>query len=1105
MVRAKSANAQSLASSTASTNASTINRVTDTSVSASRNALCNVSNRQTNVAGGSSAPNDFHCTKTIDGSRSHRIQPWSAKHPGRSVPRHFSKSHGDLSKLRPKSPPLSWTIGATNGLQFSPIGSEDNTLDAFAPNHNRHSRQSRQVIPSDWLPEQPLHMTNVARSKESPDRFPPPPSSSSTGCQNRNQKGTTLLDSQLSLPEYVSSTRDLDFRHRQPEVPPFEIPPSASAQSTSGQYPDYARLGPASIQGLGPDILGPLDFCIPINRRYPAGDDQSQNTGLGFPDGCPSVQHVDVTTTWIGLRYMEAQELYRIHQAFTVTLQNLLKAEIWKIYQQRDNLAAINSNEDLYSTGVVRGIGFCRDQLVGEMADWLYSSNEDMARAQLGLLRLYLAASDCLVPYEQHPRDTSITIRVCGLRRLPLSSPIVTAGWVPDRIALTCTNGILREGHEFSLIPQYLSKSTFGSTRPPSNIAWSMSSQGASLSWLKWCDELAGFKGIVPALPNLWRHNGHTGNPFNGDQNCQRLSYCIEKLCINIKAVLMDDNGSRVCFERVVRARFTLGFLPGSVWDDSLVAGHNQYAGFEASVTPMVHECTAQNLPTPMKPAHTHSYRPKIGETLLKSFDQGQSDPRSLIRKSAVTTTRVSDCAQNYPFGGASCADMTQGCADVETQVRMLESLSIPGSAAGHQGYSSISPPGLRHNLQLGNPFYEERVAASTERPAGAPYFADRKAVPCSPQLEARRQASSFDQGENATFPSLPSPAIHLFPSQTFDEEVQAWNRTKTPERTCDSQDPMLFHCGTKASHFSQNLLPSTEKEMLKVEAEDLYGSPVRQTYSQDFMTASQTPQTAPTGQSIEFACKAAQETHKLHAKLRPNTTSPITLLKESDKGGDDATLLLERQAARTSCSTCESRAPNAQRAGHGREVKIRVRESVEHLCQPQNRHLASTAPDNPLSSNQAQTSRNPFESPPTPTTPLPACHRADAAEQNRPLPLVQETDPKFRNISIQSYQSADTCSSAPSSSIGLLIEDLQVALHRTEQARTWAQSLGADDSDKENRPQISVNKPKLSDEETLALSDALKRSHLEMTGDLSSVFLDDSDSSTTDDGEVDE
>lgn len=122
-----------------------------------------------------------------------------------------------------------------------------------------------------------------------------------------------------------------------------------------------------------------------------------------------------------------------------------------------------------------------------------------MVASQSGLLRLYLAANDCLLQFDgDGSRDTSITVQVSSRQGFNALNPTVEAAWAPDSLKFKNLQDLLREGHEFTLTPQYHSRSAFNPTRTAARIKYSLNSKQDPLTWLSWNEEIAGkFSGLI--------------------------------------------------------------------------------------------------------------------------------------------------------------------------------------------------------------------------------------------------------------------------------------------------------------------------------------------------------------------------------------------------------------------------------------------------------------------------------------------------------------------------------------------------------------------------------------------------------------------------------
>ena len=652
--------------------------------------------------------------------------------------RQLSKSHGDLSHLRPKSPPVYSMAGNAHYVNLSPSEYFEDSRDCYPPSYDRQSHQAK------------------PRGSEAGRR-------GSTPSIHKDSESPTSASQEVPLKRILPST--------------------------------------IRIRGLTPVRLEPSDFCIPYVRSHPNYLNQDKKSGYG-----PIVEHLDVSTAWNGLQWAEAEELLRIHQAFIATLEHMLARELWQIYYQSryEASGAIGLFHPLYTTGVLRGISFCRNQLVSEMADALYSSEQDMPKAQMGLFSLYLAANECLVKYNMdNSRDTSITLRVYCDPSSPTPSPIVEAAWVPDTLHFENPSESLYEGEELCIMPQYKSNAAFGAAGFAKNVRYIISSAYHQLSWLNWSNEVAGFKGVVPRFSEMPQIEGHTESQrrdfmptFPGIPLAPNEEYpddavsndngipctTVNTLQIEVKAIFVDDNGSVVRYERVVRARITLKIIP-------------YYATSGSAPSPRVvsipscdyryTELAADNMPLDILNAEYPSRHDKISQALAPStlgaqpINQLAPEPSPAplsVTEPLSDAIKISKLAQEHADLAARYRDLAQLHADAAKQV---------GHFSGLNGFGRAQELGLqlRPARGTGPPGHLRSVGSSLVSSRESAYSMGQFAGP--PSLVLRPNDESFECP--AKYSSLPPPA-KLTPSQEFDQATQTWNRVRTPEGTVIDQ-----------------------------------------------------------------------------------------------------------------------------------------------------------------------------------------------------------------------------------------------------------------------------------------------------------------------------
>jgi hypothetical protein len=249
--------------------------------------------------------------------------------------REASKSHGDLSNLRPKSPIQSL---------FSPPQHEsshpyDSTANELHEAGKVHSGAPIMASPSfNW------QINRQARSS--------------------GWMSTVLNARSLRAP---MTNQAVGYESRQLSF----LPRSEEGSCLSEEVPVAIP-----IQGLDSGISNPLDFCIPATRLHPHTLKHHGEMLPGDTHITPLVEQIYVTNTWLGIQWPEAAELFRIHKAFIETLERMLANELRQISLQVLQKQCISPTLNSPTTAVVRGISFCREQLVSEMAEVLYSSEQ---------------------------------------------------------------------------------------------------------------------------------------------------------------------------------------------------------------------------------------------------------------------------------------------------------------------------------------------------------------------------------------------------------------------------------------------------------------------------------------------------------------------------------------------------------------------------------------------------------------------------------------------------------------------------------------------------------------------------------------------------------
>lgn len=830
------------------------------------------------------------------------------------------------------------------------------------------------------------------------------------------------------------------------------------------------RPVPIAIQGLSPGISGPLDFGKRVIRAYPKNDH-----GHGYTMVYPAARHIDVTTEWSFSRYAEAQELYRIHQAFTITLEELLASELWKVYIQ-DCKPNIGEAGRCLTAEVVRGISFCREQLVGDMADLLYPTQEDIrVRAQLGLIRLYLVASDCLIRYNgPHSRDTSITVRVHHDTRTPTPYPFVQAAWVPDSIVFDDLDEtqLPREGQEFTIVPRYQCNSAFASTRFPANVKYSIGSQYTSLSWLTWDDRLAGFKGIVPMYSIA----------LSGDYS-ESLFACNGTICIDVKAVIVEDNGSSVHFKRTVRACLTLNVLS---WDDAF--GPSPYQIPEPD--PAQYSFSAQRVDRVPPSGYVVS-----GDTHLSSqvYDDRQymlSNERiggpipSNAEPEVNATTKTLNLAQQHAHLAARYADSS---ASSYIPDYALDNRTSSFGCTSHQ-----NAPRLPH--------LEGRAAVQTQ---------------------------FLESSSNIGFPNLPPPAIRLGSSQTFDDTSQDRARIDSSLFTPTHHDCRSGNSVSRMDLILQDRptsqclaeVPTVKFPRPQVPMEDGRGDPGCLDTAQDSVRPSIDMNNGAESVRIEGgSCQrnARSSLSKASALKQPTENESQSRTSKSGLGMTSYNCYSpshkDREPTFGACNIHDASIidflHSARRGEEDASIPMRTR---RRNLRP--RTDSGYRSDCDMIGNEAQLLHilaDPIQSPqsvptspdsfsnmsPTATDPGAKDHESceceygedDATKTHTSYPTIYLPE---NSVSVHSWQSSETLSHAALGNLELTGQDHH---QRLCHAKNWHELCEFESGDKVKKPEAAEAGTRLSEDETKAMDEAIERSLEDMAESFNGVFLNDDD-----------
>lgn len=875
-----------------------------------------------------------------------------------------------------------------------------------------------------------------------------------------------------------------------------------------------------SIQGLTSGYVQPLDFCVPVTRSHPGDEDQRRKALHGDTDRNLAVEHINISTAWNGLTDVDAKELFRVHQVFVSTLEKILANELWQVYQQlqqQDSAGNIRPIHTLFSSGVIRGISFCRDQLVNEMAKVLYSSKEDTAKAKSGLLRLYLIATDALVHYhEDGSRDTSITVRV---RCDPLSSrtfPVVDAAWVPDSLIFESLNEFPVEGQDFFLVPRYYSKSVFRPTHFPKNVAYSIESgsQHSPPSWLVWDDQIAGFRGVVPFYSKV---NGY-------DRNTSRSARhgVLTALKIILQAVLVDDTGSSIRYERILRARLTINVVPWYV--------NNSRETKERSSVPRAYRDTRFTSATPHFSHYGH--RGKSPQRLGRSpsrpsqrseggplnspneyahvrqvgFNDSHSTMSSLVSEAGAKEIDLPSLAETQAYLVAKCAELAEELVNIKGHVMMCDPF-------GEHHNGTLHVPDSQEYMKdtYSVPSYPHAGDNGSTRKSSVPRIpfcaSEHLNTPSSPSIHGRDATLQLEP--ITRFSVLPPPAISLttrpsLDSQTLpDEEYFAATRRgcdRTPGPKAAASPEGIFasqniHSAQEPNHSApphfgaRSTPPIGQGELVTLSASGRGGRKRR--------ARSTLNQISSLKRSIETGNQPRQGTG---ARSAEPDTNALPLLDCEDENGfaptqwSDGIFYNSFAPLRSlrSSTTLDGEDDLVLHASE-REVSADSRRDIEHRSQDSICYTNTEYTDkNETANKKLLVGLGPGD----------GAIAAGSVFANSFFPdwkgqfqLLQDSSASF---SPRDTSTSSTIGSSSTSSDVEFIVDQDTRtreVSRQEQARLW-KLLSQSDSGKKHQPEPEGKEVRLSEDEKRAMDEAMQRSLDDLAGGFDDIFLEDSSES---------
>lgn len=334
---------------------------------------------------------------------------------------------------------------------------------------------------------------------------------------------------------------------------------------THQDCPPYFR-----IQGL-PRIAwtGVKDVYLPVIQPYISafGQDSPAMRSLAYVHDAEPVEHIDLCTMWKGLTFVEAHNLFRIHQVFEQTISYMVSGQITGPQRESSTVSHSTGNEGKSMPDNHRQrLQLDIQKLASDIASTLASEGllvGDEAQIPLDrLIDLYLAKSDCLIinnPDYPHYGAIDVLVRYSKPEAVsPSLTPSIEAGWYPEYLTFTGLDFRPHEAQELTIIPHYCSSSLSGTLGCHAETKFYLE---PPISWLEWDGRISGWKGIVPVFSEF--RDGEDDSTFGKVYRAGRVGpYAIINLLrIEAKAIRIDKVGS-LCIERTLRARLTIKVLP---------------------------------------------------------------------------------------------------------------------------------------------------------------------------------------------------------------------------------------------------------------------------------------------------------------------------------------------------------------------------------------------------------------------------------------------------------------------------------------------------------------------------------------------------------------
>ena len=341
-------------------------------------------------------------------------------------------------------------------------------------------------------------------------------------------------------------------------------------------------------------------------------------------------------------------------------------------------------------------------------------------------------------------------------------------------------------------------------------------------------------------------------------------------------------------------------------------------------------------------------------------------------------------------------------------------------------------------------------------------------------------QLQGMDARGRASFPSLIPPAAYLTLLQTFNEDAQAWDRMHASQETQTGHTPsprfgraLQVSTAYSTTQSSEEIISLKLAKMRRMQAEALLGTSEKCNQTATRILSSVC--TKDTG-VVPTSEHALHEEHVLQSTIGP-LPSPWSKHGEdqdlvADSGPCMETHLSHSQLERLANPTTATRGANRVSSLGSRDLsttnRIKTADLVRKLRDCQMTNLGRGSHKGGILSAPIRFN---FEGTRSSAHTLSGASSTSSNLMNLEG-LVSSPFPDHlsnRTVSAESWQTNDTNLRALSSNVEIVAWDPCEITGRYRQAKGWSQSLGSEESDKENRP---ADEPRLGAEDERALED---------------------------------